>query len=192
MTGASPQPGPPGPSTPPPAPIRCSWVWVTSPPAPPRMTPRPATSSRVSRERLHHRRQRLRLRDGDRIRQLLCPDAVGRPIGLRSHPPVPGNHDWGTGGPRGPGPVLRLLRRQRNAGRQQLLQLRHPEQQLAHRQSGLRVPAGARRLRCRFSPGAMAQGGPGSEQQQERDRAVAQATLQLGHHQLPGAAATVG
>ena len=110
----------------------------------------------------------------------------GDPSVLDRTRPVPGNHDWGTGGPaRGPGPVLRLLRRQRRTMETaQLLQLRHPEQQLAHRQPRQRVPARAGRLRCRFSPGALAQGGPRCEQQQERDRAVAQATLQLGHTNL--------
>ena len=58
-------------------------------------------------------------------------------------------------------------------------------QQLARRQPRQRVPAGHGWLRRGLGPGAVARGRPRRQQQQERHRPVAQAALQLGHHQLP-------
>ena len=84
---------------------------------------------------------------------------------------------------RQPRRLQRLLRRQRDRrGRQELLQLRHPVEQLAHRQPRQRMREGDGRLRRRLAAGTLAQGRPGGQQHQERDRNLAQAALQLGRH----------
>ena len=62
--------------------------------------------------------------------------------------PIPGNHDWNTGNLNGYNGYFGAAAT--DAERQELLQLRHPVQQLAHRQPRQRVRQRARRLRRRL------------------------------------------
>ena len=89
------------------------------------------------RQRLHRRRQRLPERHGCRLHELLRADAWGGASRLATRP-VPGNHDWGTGVTTSTA-TSATSARLRPTERQELLQLRHPEQQLAHRQPRQRM-----------------------------------------------------
>ena len=90
-----------------------------------------------------------------------CYDQVWGGFKSRTRP-VPGNHDWNSGNLDGYNGYFGV--NATDAGRQELLQLRHPVEQLAHRQPRQRMREGDGRLRRRLAAGALAQGRPGRQQ----------------------------
>ena len=184
-TAPTPPPARPGPSTPSRAPTRSSSA--------------PATSPIVRRHRGHAIPGNIItgidgnvFTTGDNVypsgtaaefTNCYAPTPWGSPSVKSRTRPVPGNHDWGTRArPGQPGRLQRLLRRGRDRRqRQELLQLQH------RRRSNWHIVN--LDSECELVPGGCAAGSAqelwlkadlAANSTQERDRALAQAALQLG------------